>query len=378
MNGHEEGPDRPADGYPRAPASREGAQRPERLARSVLDGLSAHVAVLDESGTIVAANRAWKAFAAANGAEARTVSEGADYLGACESAAGPNAEGAAEFAAGVRGVLSGRRERFEMEYPCHSPTERRWFLGRVSRLPEAGPPRAVVAHEDITDRRRHERERERRRLREAAERARAQEQRQIARELHDRVAHEMVVVHQSLEMHEALKERDPEKAEEKLRLAKRAVAEAIERTRDLSRTLAGGEASEGLEPALSELLCGIVPPGMTHELSVAGEAETAAPEVREQLFLVLREAVRNAVSHSGAGGVSVDVRTDSGRVVGVVEDDGRGFDREARGRPEAGGLAHMAERASLSGGACSIEQAPGRGTRVEASLPLDGAGRPTR
>ena len=144
--------------------------QPERFARSVLDGLSAHVAVLDEAGTIVAANRAWKAFAEANGVDPRRVSEGADYLGASESVSGPDAEGAAEFAAGVREVLAGRKERFELEYPCHSPTRRRWFVARVSRLPEAGPSRAVVAHEDITDRVRREEERARRRLLQATAR----------------------------------------------------------------------------------------------------------------------------------------------------------------------------------------------------------------
>ena len=216
-------------------------------------------------------------------------------------------------------------------------------------------------------------ERERRLVREATERTRAQEQRQIGRELHDRLAHAMAVVYQSLQLHEAYEERgEPQKATEKLELAKRMAEVAIEQTRDLSRALTSGEAAGGLEPALSELLGGLVPPGMTHELSVEGEEEAAA-EVREQLFLVLREAVRNAVSHSGASKLRVKVGTDRERMVGVVEDDGRGFDRKARERLEAGGLAHMAERASLMGGACSIESSPGEGTRVEASFPLESA-----
>jgi signal transduction histidine kinase len=96
--------------------------------------------------------------------------------------------------------------------------------------------------------------------------------------------------------------------------------------------------------------------------------------VREQLFLVLREAVRNAVTHSGASKVSVEVITDKERIVGVVEDDGMGLERKPSSeRPEVGGLAYMAERTSLLGGWCSIESAPGEGTRVEASFPLDGA-----
>ena len=378
MQEYEGGSDRAADDTSRSRPPEDGARRSERFARSVLDGLSAHVAVLDGTGTIVAANVAWKEFAAANGADPGSVSEGADYLRACDSASGPNAEGATAFAAGIREVLGGRKERFELEYPCHSPTQRRWFVGRVSRLPEAGPPRAVVAHEDITDRRRHEEERARRRLREAAARVRADEQREIGRELHDRVAHTMVLVHQSIQLHEALGEHDPKKAAEKLELAKRMTAEAIEQTRDLSRALTGGEAAQGLEAALSELLSELVPPGMTHELSVAGEEEAVAVEVREQLFLVLREAVRNAVFHSGASRVSVVVEVDGERIVGVVEDEGWGFEPATFEGGGSGGLTYMAERASLVDGDLSVYTAPGGGTRVEASFPLEGAVRPAR
>jgi len=83
MNGLEGGSGRAAgraaDGGPRSRKPEDvTTTQPERFARSVLDGLSAHVAVLDEAGTIVAANRAWKAFAQANGIDPRTVSEGAD------------------------------------------------------------------------------------------------------------------------------------------------------------------------------------------------------------------------------------------------------------------------------------------------------------
>jgi signal transduction histidine kinase len=376
MHDYDSGPDPAADDEPRLRTPDDTSRPSERFARSVLDGLSAHVAVLDASGTIVATNEAWKAFAGANGADPGRVSEGADYLGTCTSAAGPNAEGAAEFVSGIMEVLGGRKERFELEYPCHSPTERRWFVARVSRLPEAGPPRAVVTHEDITDRRLREEERARRRLSEAEARTRIREQRQIGRELHDRVAHTMALVHQSIQLHEALRERDSMKAAQKLELAKRMAAEAIEQTRDLSRTLTRGEAADGLEAALSELLPELVPPGMSHELSVEGDEEAVAPEVREQLFLVLREAVRNAVTHSGASKVGVAVEVEGDRIVGVVEDEGRGFEPATVEGGASGGLAYMAQRASLLGGTCSVDSAPGGGTRVEATFPLDGAEHP--
>jgi signal transduction histidine kinase len=221
-------------------------------------------------------------------------------------------------------------------------------------------------------------EHERSRRREAEARVRAHERRIISRELHDRVAHAMGVVHQSLQLHEALRDRDPEKAAEKLELAKRMTLEAMGQTRDLSWALRGGEAGEDLGAALSGMLSDLVPAGVASELSVAGEEGAIPDEAREQLFLVLREAVRNAVSHSGAAKISVAVVVEGKRVVGAVEDDGRGFVRKTAGREESGGLAHMAERASLLGGAYSVDSAPGEGTRVEVSLPMGSAGLPAR
>ena len=127
------------------------AQRTREL-RGTLDSLSAHIAILDATGEITTTNAAWRAFAEVNGADPKTVLEGANYLRACDSATEAASEYAAAFAQGIRDVLAGRRESFEMEYPCYSPTERRWFIGRVTRFSGAGPTRAVAAHENITGR----------------------------------------------------------------------------------------------------------------------------------------------------------------------------------------------------------------------------------
>jgi PAS domain S-box-containing protein len=247
---------------------------------------------------------------------------------------------------------------------------------------ENGEVRTIIAvAQDVTERKRVQAERERLLARQQKARAAGEERKRISREVHDRVAHTMVLVTQSLQLYEAYRERDPEKAAEKLELAKRMSDEALKDTEDLSRALRASEREEGklwLEAALSELIRDAVPPELERKLSVVGDEGAVSDGVREQLFLVLREAVRNTVSHSGASKLSVEVRTDRERIVGVVEDDGRGFDRKAPERAEAGGLTYMAERASLLGGSCSIESAPGEGTRVEASFPLDSAERLTR
>ena len=117
-----------------------------------LDELPEHTAIVDSSGAIVAVNKAWKRFAEDNGADLSKVSEGANYLDVCERATGEHSHYAQSFGEGLRSVLSSREERFAMEYPCHSPTERRWFVGRVERFADGDSPMALVAHENVTRR----------------------------------------------------------------------------------------------------------------------------------------------------------------------------------------------------------------------------------
>jgi signal transduction histidine kinase/CheY-like chemotaxis protein len=122
---------------------------------SSLDALSAHIAVLDESGTILMANERWRRFAEANGYTGPNSGIGTNYLQACDID-GFAESGDRTASDGIRDVLDSRLDSFELEYPCHGPNERRWFLMRVNRFEAAGAVRAVVAHENISDRKRAE------------------------------------------------------------------------------------------------------------------------------------------------------------------------------------------------------------------------------
>ncbi len=145
---------------------RRRVERPSVLGeqlRSFLAVLPAQVAILDGSGNIVAVNGAWRDFAESNGGTRQGAAEGVNYLKICDSATGDQSEYAAAFAAGIRSVLSGHREEFATEYPCHSPIEQRWFAAWVRRFPaDEGPLRAVVVHENITQRKRLEQQLRRR------------------------------------------------------------------------------------------------------------------------------------------------------------------------------------------------------------------------
>lgn len=123
--------------------------------QATLDSLSAHIAILDSEGTVVAVNNAWRQFAKANGFRGEGCGLGANYLAVCEAATGPDAEEAPLVVNGLREVLSGAKDEFYLEYPCHSPEEPRWFSLRATRFwdsdQETGT-RIVITHENISTR----------------------------------------------------------------------------------------------------------------------------------------------------------------------------------------------------------------------------------
>jgi PAS domain S-box-containing protein len=128
----------------------------EELARSrdffqaTLDSLPTEIVVLDGRGDVIMCNRAWVAFATANGAPTAT-GIGANYLSACDAA---NEEAGACTAAALRAIIAGTSQEFTIEYPCHGPEFERWFALRATRYDGPGPARVVVAHDETTARRR--------------------------------------------------------------------------------------------------------------------------------------------------------------------------------------------------------------------------------
>lgn len=140
---------RTAGGRGRAVATGAGPVLDE-LSRTILDSMSAHIAILDGAGRILATNRAWEEFALRNGMPPDAARRRIDYLGVCEGARGAGSEEAARVARGIRAVLAGKIDEFLLDYPCHSPAEKRWYYLRVTRIPGRGPMRALVSHENIT------------------------------------------------------------------------------------------------------------------------------------------------------------------------------------------------------------------------------------
>jgi diguanylate cyclase (GGDEF)-like protein len=114
---------------------------------AVLDALPDQAALLDAEGVIIATNQAWKNFAAANGGSVELVDRGVRYLDACV----PTEESPeiVDLQAAINEVIRGERLQFLYEYPCHSPTQPRWFMMRAGHVQGGG---ALVVHTDITGR----------------------------------------------------------------------------------------------------------------------------------------------------------------------------------------------------------------------------------
>jgi len=122
----------------------------DELARTVLDSLSAHIAILDENGVILETNKAWRTYAVSSGMPEAYEHRGVNYFKICEATTGSEAAGARKVAAGIRAVIRGRQEEFLFDYPCHSENSPHWYYMRTIRVKGPGPVRVVVSHEEIT------------------------------------------------------------------------------------------------------------------------------------------------------------------------------------------------------------------------------------
>lgn len=141
----------------------------DHLVRIMLDALAVQVCVVDSSGGILSANKAWSACAAKYTCIGAGVAEGGNYLEACDAADSNERMDGIAIAAGIRQVIAGSRELFRYEHACDkapfrgSPDRERdwltgpcWLMLTITRIAGDGPARAVVLREDITERKQGE------------------------------------------------------------------------------------------------------------------------------------------------------------------------------------------------------------------------------
>ena len=112
--------------------------------------------------------------------------------------------------------------------------------------------------------------------------------------------------------------------------------------------------------------------GMQIQLETSGEIQSLPETFEENLLRIGQEGIANAVKHSGAGIVKIQLQFSPQQVVLLIEDDGKGFDPDHCIGPNEGhfGLLGIRERAERMGGGASITSAPGAGTRIRVDVPI--------
>ncbi|UMZ74342.1 PAS domain S-box protein [Natranaerofaba carboxydovora] len=121
--------------------------------QAILNSLNANICLLDEKGYIEEVNKSWEQFAKDNGINPEKVGPGVNYIDVCDRVEGDEMDSASQFARGVRAVINGEIDFFELEYSCHSPDTERWFVGRVTPYIgsiSSSKRKVVIVHENIT------------------------------------------------------------------------------------------------------------------------------------------------------------------------------------------------------------------------------------
>jgi signal transduction histidine kinase len=199
--------------------------------------------------------------------------------------------------------------------------------------------------------------------------ARMAERRRIARELHDRLGEVLTVGLRQLDLDEIT---GPSIPEGQSAIAREVLVEAMRRLRLVTSGLRD-EPVTSFEKALVDFLNRVCADADVH-LVVLGDESWASAEVIDEAFLIVREALRNALTHAMPQSVVVGIEVTRRELRAWVDDDGKGFVCGDNGQsPVAGtGLAAMRERSALLGGTVSIISKPGHGTSVELAVPLSG------
>lgn len=208
--------------------------------------------------------------------------------------------------------------------------------------------------------------------------ARVAERTRIARELHDTLLqsfHGLLMKFQTALRF--LPER-PVEARAQLEGAIEQAEEAIIEGRDAvqglrASTLQGNDLAEAISMLGEELASGSADfPAPSVRVAVEGQPQDLHPILRDEIYRIAAEALRNAFRHAHAQHVEVEIRYDQLWFQLRVRDDGQGFDPAAadRLRPEGHyGLRGMQERARIAGGKLTIWSELSAGTELELQIP---------
>ena len=226
---------------------------------------------------------------------------------------------------------------------------------------------------------RRERALEAARIESEERRRRASEERlRIARDLHDALGHHLSLINVQAGVALHINEELPEQARSALGAIREASKEALAELRSVLDILRREDEQAPRSPTPSlERLDGLVSQaraaGLTISTETAGAARPLPFGVDVAAFRIVQEALTNVSRHAGSASATVRIAYGEHDLLVQIDDDGRGVTEQAKLR-SGSGIRGMRERATTLGGELDAGPRPDGGFRVQARLPLDGAG----
>jgi signal transduction histidine kinase len=217
-----------------------------------------------------------------------------------------------------------------------------------------------------------------RQAREESGRRRANEERlQIARELHDVVAHHISLINVQAGVALHIVDRHPEQAQTALTAIKDASKEALVELRSLVGVLRdAGESAprtpSGRLASLDDLVERSAHAGLTVRKTEQGDVRQLPSAVELAALRIVQEAITNVVRHSGSTSATITLQYDAETLAVTVQDSGRGLARpdDAQAGMSGTGIVGMRERAEALGGSLQVGPGDAGGVRVQAVLPV--------
>ena len=211
---------------------------------------------------------------------------------------------------------------------------------------------------------------------------RFEERERIARELHDTLLQSFQALLLHLHVSSDLLSKRPEEGKQKLDSAIDQASQAIEEGRDAvqglrASTIETNDLAAALNTIAAELAANQTNQNSpVFDLQVEGASRNVHPILRDDVYRIAGEAMRNAFLHAEASRVEVEIHYDERQLRLRIRDDGKGIDPQIltnKGRPGHWGLRGMQERAKLVGGNLEVWSKPDSGTEIELTIPASTA-----
>lgn len=201
------------------------------------------------------------------------------------------------------------------------------------------------------------------------------ERSRIAKDLHDQLGNSLITARLNLEAIETNAASLPDQVTAPFQTTKSSLQKALEQVRSIAFDMNSGIMAQfGLRRVLTDLVDGIRTAGfMDVELLMPEEADQVSRDHAILLYRITQELINNAVKHSGASTLSIQVLKNDFEVTLMVEDNGQGFDPASPRAQTGGGMGLDSMRAAIEeqGGEYSVRSAPGQGTSTIITLPIE-------